>query len=319
MFASTLSLLSIVGVAAGPSGWAAVSASGEVSVSRDRGHTWRHAHTCPPAPTAADGPATPSPCPQQPALATWLNEELFIACSDGSNWHWSHDAVSASPAPFLQSRTVDAATAGAGRLVFADGARVYEVRDQGPVAIATAPEPVTALASLDDTLVVTSDSAVWRGYRATGRWSLMSGAPACAVAASGAADNARQSFWLAGPDGLQQVRGNDIRHRWSGPLSGIAIADGELLLADGGSLQLQRREPRAAVARDANPMAQPLASRPRVDLLALESRRAWSRLLPDLSARVSISSVPGEARSLRWSIWLSWVLEPADPLSGVLP
>jgi hypothetical protein len=284
-----------------------------------------------------------------PARIAWREDALYVACSAGPVYRWREETGSwplqlaaraaqddGLPAPMQVDRIV--AMLGGAKLRVVDASQrlwmaAHDGDDGELQQIGTVPEPVSALAEWQGSLVAAGTTAVWRRSLARDApghaWEPLVTITACALSAD------RASLWLAGPAGLVELSGERVRVHALAPLTGIAVHDDEVWLASG-------RGPlvRAALAAAASDMLDgELRLAPASDvagvaaghaLRALSTRARRARWLPGVATRARWSRAsegPGTAAGASWReglpgshagelvlfVWFTWTLDPEDP------
>ncbi|HWN66759.1 MAG TPA: hypothetical protein VNM90_03915 [Haliangium sp.] len=304
-------------------------------------------------------PASPgrSACglPQPPAQIAWNRDALYVACTAGPVYRWREDTGSwpvqlasrherdpALPRPqAVPDRIV--ALLGGDELQLVDASRQLwlledderELRHAGAV-----PEPVAALAEWQGALIAAGASAVWRRPAAADSWEPLVTVRACALSAD------RDALWLAGPAGLVELTGPQVRVHAVVPLTGVAIREGDVWLASGRGPVVRAPLAAANAMLTAAPRLTP-AGDSAIDsvgvtagamdgqsLRAALARARRARWLPELTARArwsrsldspaSTSGAPwpeprpgSHAGGLTLFVWLTWRLDSGDSTATV--
>ncbi|WP_428261574.1 hypothetical protein [Haliangium sp.] len=218
---------------------AAVTETGQVVISRDRGRSWHAILDCPegaPSEAADDvGDAPEHSCidDRPAARIAWRDDRLYMVCDGGTlmSWH-PHTglhpvAVHAHPGPSQPVAMAGGPTELG--LVDRDG-RLWSVDADGrAVVLAVSPEPVRALTTWRGAWVVAGVTTVWSG---PAPWRALAAVSACAVAGDGS------GLWLAGPEGLFELRADQLHVRAVTPLSSVAAGAGSIWIIDEGTLAL---------------------------------------------------------------------------------
>lgn len=337
--ATMISALAAVTVASQPPRLAIADSRGHIQVSLDSGERWLSIHDCHPTgfqdvDTVAivDNGAGVEPYTREPhqVALTWLGDTLYGACHDGPAWRWNRSSETTSPVSSHGGATLRALSARGRELLAGDSAGViWSYSDSRISRLTAAPEVPTALAAASDGLLLAGPSALWHLGESTGSWRLLAPVSARALAVS------QDAIWAGGPDGLVRIVGHSVEVHSIHPTTGVAMWNGQLLIADGARLRIVHPNrtdasgTRASGTRAFGTRAPENASQPAADAVVADrvdtrfQSRQWHRhariaqLLPTVSVQLSYR-VTDEDRELRLWLWLTWTPRNSR-LVGAMP